>query len=65
MRKDIGIVLYDAMRINDEKRPCEMYRELICPTCNSPKSCNDLDVIMCAVAYLVSHSFESEGNGKG
>ena len=60
MKKDILMVLNDAMRHNQEKRPCEMYRALVCPTCPSSKSCNDLDVIMCGLAYLIGVILEKK-----
>jgi hypothetical protein len=52
----IAKVIFDAARNSQNLRPCQIYREVICPDCPAPKDCNDLDVIMCAVAYLVSKS---------
>ena len=55
---DILKVIGDAMMHDPDNRPCEIYRKLVCPLCTYPKGCNDLDVIMCAVAKLLEMEME-------
>ena len=54
-------VLNEAMQWEAEKRPCEMYCKIICTKCASPKSCNDLDVIMCGVGKLLEDGVKKTG----
>lgn len=61
MKRNVLLVLNDAMQHDHEKRPCEMYRELVCSACPSPKPCNDVDVIMCGLAFLIGVVLERKG----
>lgn len=51
-------ILSDAMQHDEESRPCGMYRKLICPKGAHQKPCNDLDVIMCAIAKSLEYQIQ-------